>query len=172
MGEVLLYDNFLSPSDFELIQSTMMSNKKESMTFSWLWAETPSKDLHNYHLYHTFWHNNQVWTHPDYWKMIIPLIKGLNCKDIIKVRANLNTRTENIEEFYMHTDVPSSFKSKTAIYYVNSNDGYTKFEGDQKIESVANSMIVFDSNINHTGTTCTNTKRRIVINFNYYGSKD
>ena len=67
----------------------------------------------------------------------------------------------------MHTDVPSNFKSKTAVYYVNSNDGYTKFEGN-KIESVANRMIVFDSRINHTGTTCTNTKRRLVINFNYW----
>ena len=40
MGEVLLYDNFLSPSDFELIQSTMLLNKKESMSFPWLWSDT------------------------------------------------------------------------------------------------------------------------------------
>mgnify|MGYP001415441447 FL=1 len=170
-GEVLVYDDFLDPSSFELLQNTMMDNGKNSMAFPWLWSENPDRALHIYHLYHVFWHNDKVWTHPDYWKIIKPLTKALNCKKIIKIRANLTTRTKDIEEFYMHTDVPSNFKSKTAIYYVNSNDGYTKFEGN-KIESVANRMIVFDSNINHTGTTCTNTKRRLVINFNYYESSN
>ena len=48
------------------------------------------------------------------------------------------------------------------------NDGYTRFEDGTKIESVANRVAVFESNLKHCGTTCTNTKSRVVINLNYF----
>jgi hypothetical protein len=28
-------------------------------------------------------------------------------------------------------------------------------------------MVIFDSNIKHAGITCTDEKRRVVVNFNY-----
>ncbi len=57
---------------------------------------------------------------------------------------------------------------KTSIFYVNTNNGYTKFEDGTIVESVANRMVIFPANIKHTGTTCSDEKRRVVINFNYY----
>ena len=33
--------------------------------------------------------------------------------------------------------------------------------------SEENKIVTFDSDIEHTGSSCTNKKRRIVINFNY-----
>ena len=56
----------------------------------------------------------------------------------------------------------------TSIFYINTNDGYTKFEDGTKIESIANRMITFPANINHTGTSCTDEQTRVVINFNYF----
>ena len=56
----------------------------------------------------------------------------------------------------------------TSIFYVNTNNGYTKFEDGTKVESVANRMVTFSTNMKHLGTSCTNEKRRIVINFNYF----
>ena len=44
-------------------------------------------------------------------------------------------------------------------------DGYSN--GD-KVESVKNRIVIFDSNIPHTGTTVTNQQRRVVLNINYY----
>ena len=55
-----------------------------------------------------------------------------------------------------------------AIYYVNSNDGYTEFRDGTKVESIANRLAIFPSTMEHTGSTCTNTKFRCVINFNFY----
>ena len=55
-----------------------------------------------------------------------------------------------------------------AIYYVNSNDGYTEFEDGTRIETIENRLLVFDSSLWHTGSTCTNAKVRCVINFNYF----
>ena len=56
----------------------------------------------------------------------------------------------------------------TSIFYVNTNNGYTKFEDGTKVESVANRMVIFPSNMKHIGTSCTDEKTRVVINFNYF----
>ena len=47
-----------------------------------------------------------------------------------------------------------------SVYYKEAN-------GD-KVESVKNRIVIFDSNIPHTGTTVTNKQRRVVLNINYY----
>ena len=74
---------------------------------------------------------------------------------------------ENIIRHGFHVDVPTDYDSKTAILYLNTNNGYTEFENGQRVESVANRLVVFDSALKHTGTTCTDQKRRIVLNLNY-----
>ena len=51
---------------------------------------------------------------------------------------------------------------------MNTNDGYTEFEDGTKVESVANRLVTFPANLKHTGTSCTDEKTRIVINFNYF----
>ena len=56
----------------------------------------------------------------------------------------------------------------TSIFYVNTNNGYTKFEDGTKVESVANRLVSFPANKKHTGTSCTDEKTRVVINFNYF----
>ena len=57
--------------------------------------------------------------------------------------------------------------SLTAIFYINTNNGYTYFEDGQKIESIENRMVMFPSNIPHAGATCTDEDRRVVLNLNY-----
>ena len=84
----------------------------------------------------------------------------------MRVKANMNMRTPEIIEHGFHTDGTSSCTA--AIYYVNTNDGYTAFEDGTKVESIANRLVVFNTQTKHTGTTCTNAKFRCVINFNYY----
>lgn len=58
---------------------------------------------------------------------------------------------------------------KTAIFYINTNNGYTKFNIKKKIvKSKANRLVKFPAKIKHTGTTCTDKDERIVLNINYY----
>jgi len=73
-----------------------------------------------------------------------------------------------------HSDLNHDFEEDvashwtTAILYMNTNNGYTKFEDGTKVESVANRMITFPANMKHSGTSCTDEKTRVVINFNYF----
>jgi hypothetical protein len=98
---------------------------------------------------------------------LTPFIDNLKPKALVRIKCNLTTRTHEIIEHGYHTDQPFS-NFKTGIYYLNDNNGYTKFEDGSKVESVANRYVEFDGNILHTGTTCTNSNYRIVINFNYF----
>ena len=99
---------------------------------------------------------------------VIPIIKRLNIRSLIRVKANLNPRTVFHRNGGYHTDFASAGPHKTAIFYVNTNNGYTKFKKGGKVKSVANRMVIFDSELEHDGITCTDEKRRVVINFNYY----
>jgi hypothetical protein len=56
-------------------------------------------------------------------------------------------------------------KINTGILYINTNNGYTKFKNGKKIKSKKNQYVEFDSKLEHTGSTCTDEDRRIVINF-------
>ena len=56
---------------------------------------------------------------------------------------------------------------ETCIFYINNCNGYTKFKNNQIITSEENKLIQFDSKLEHTGSSCTDEKRRIVLNINY-----
>ena len=93
----------------------------------------------------------------------------LGIKTIKRIKANLNLQTPEIITHGFHVDDPTlKNPAHNAIYYVNSNDGYTLFEDGTKIESVENRLVIFNSLLKHTGTSCTDEKLRCVVNFLYY----
>jgi len=101
-------------------------------------------------------------------KLIIPIIQKMNVKGLMEVRANFMTNKNKRYESEWHTD--RKFDCKTAIYYVNTNNGYTILDKDEQINIPCkeNSMLIFDSDILHKAVSQTDNERRIVINFNYF----
>ena len=83
-----------------------------------------------------------------------------------RIKANLTTRTPNIQEHGMHTDDVQP-NGTTGIFYLNTCDAYTKFKNGVKVKNEKNKYVEFDSSLKHAGTSCTNKKRKVVINFNY-----
>jgi len=95
-----------------------------------------------------------------------PFRLKLKVNNFLRVKANLTTKTNKIVEHGMHTDTDES-KGKTGIFYLNTCNGYTKLENGEKIISKKNRYLEFDCNTKHSGSSCTDEKRRVVINFNY-----
>ena len=52
------------------------------------------------------------------------------------------------------------------MLYLNDNDGYTEFREDV-VNSVSNTAVIFDTNLEHRGVPSTDT-RRLVLNINYF----
>ncbi|MEC9064745.1 MAG: 2OG-Fe(II) oxygenase [Pseudomonadota bacterium] len=94
-------------------------------------------------------------------------LRQLGVRNLYRIKANLNPRTFFHRKTGYHVDMERWGPHQTAVYYVNSNNGYTEFKKGGKVKSVSNRIVIFDSNLEHTGVTCTDEKRRVVINFNY-----
>ena len=153
-----IIDNFLETTEFNNINKTFhLSN------FPWYFM--PFK-VHegddNYQFYHLFIAKGKVLS--KHFDILHPVLKKLGVKEIIRIKANLTLKQKEHIKSDMHID----FKDcKTAIFYLNTNNGYTLFDKGDKIHSQENRIVEFDSNLKHCAVDHTDTKYRIVINFNY-----
>ena len=87
---------------------------------------------------------------------------------VLRIKANMYTNTGKSEAIGVHTDFPGLTKPDTyvtMVYQVNGNNGATVV-GDRVIPSKANQLVAFDGTCEHYGTTQTDEKVRIVVNFN------
>ena len=90
---------------------------------------------------------------------------------LLRIKANLLYKTSKIIKHGYHTDFEPDLNNKTSIFYVNTNNGYTSFKNGRKVKSKENTLVEFDSKLEHSGTTCTDKEYRMIINFNYYKKK-
>ena len=170
--KVEVYDDFLDDEKFRWVQREMLGS-----SFNWHLSTVldPKVDtvdcnqLENIQFSNWMYHGLEPGG-PEY-GIVEPFISDprLGITALVRIKANLTMRTPKVITHGFHKDGKCHHTS--AIYYVNSNDGYTEFEDGTQIESVENRLLVFDSQISHTGSTCTNARVRCVINFNYYTSK-
>ena len=97
-----------------------------------------------------------------------PLLKRLNPYYLLRIKANLRPKSHRIIHSQFHIDLGENTGQKTAIYYLNTNNGYTLFErGSTRVDSIANRLVIFDGSERHCGTSCTDQKLRMVLNINY-----
>ena len=76
-----------------------------------------------------------------YSELIPPLLDKLKAAAIIKIKANLNTKTQEIIEHGYHVDHPYS-SGKTSILYLNTCNGYTAFEDGTIVNSIKNRIVI------------------------------
>ena len=159
MSEIKIIKDCLSKEDFANIKNTLFSDY-----FAWYLNLGVNEALDNYTQFTHVFFNNYI-QNSNLLDNLKPIINILNPLALIRVKANLLTKTEKIIKHGFHVD--QNFKCTTAIFYVNNNNGYTEFENGKKIYSEENKLVIFDTFLKHTGTTCTDTNQRIVINFNF-----
>ena len=153
-------DDFLNSDDYESVRRMVM----EDSSFQWMYSEGVDTSDDGYHqLCHIFY--SQFEPKSPFFYNLAPIINELRPISIVRIKANLNMKTSEREEYSFHTDVDNCI---TAIYYVNTNDGYTRFEDGTTVDSVENRMVIFDSNTLHAGCSPTDELRRCLINFNYF----
>lgn len=176
-----IYDN-LVPEDYFLRMQHLMVNGAGAVDskgnfFEWMWSANKARGQEEEHPYN-FQFVHMFYGGSDYefrvisrhWDMIIPMLDHFKARTLFRVKANLTTRTPERFTYSMHKDVnlPKDVPFKTAIFYLNTNDGKTIFEDTgEEIDSVANRLLVFDGHRRHAGTSSTDVKNRVVINFNF-----
>ncbi len=163
-------DHAIYYEKFEIISRKLMSAQ-----FPWYWSENVNEindrntvGLDDFQFTHLFYAEEVKDEKSLYYDILTPLIELLNPKHLIRIKANLITKNNQIIEHGFHTDNGLKYlDALTAIYYVNNNNGYTVFKNGVKVNSVANRLLVFPAIQEHSGTTCTDSKNRVIINFNF-----
>jgi|TARA_R100001086_G_scaffold241767_1_gene168915 hypothetical protein len=160
-----IYKNFLPQETFQGIKRIIAGPD-----FPWYFnnevISLPGKNPH-FQFVHTFYTQDKE--NSTLIELLAPIIQKFKPLTLLRVKANLLTRTEKHVEHGYHVDYSSSKSAKitTGIFYLNTNNGYTKFKNGKKIKSIENTFVEFKADEQHTGASCTDEKSRIVINFNY-----
>lgn len=170
-NDIKILDNFLDEHSFNTIKDLLMGT---NFVFPWYYMDSvvisspeEKSDPDTYQFSHMFFDISQGGVSSPFFNTLQPLLDKLEVKTILRVKSNLLTKNENPKYFKYHVDVTYP-TTKTAIYYINTNNGSTIFETGLEVQSIANRAVIFDSNIMHTGKCCSDESVRVLINFNYF----
>ena len=160
---IKIIDNFLSEQNFNILKDIILGNN-----FDWYYNNyIDSRDRPNkkFQFIHFIFNNNCKGSNFNLIQPILNIIKPIS---LVRIKANLLTKTNDIIINEFHKDFNNVNNLTTAIFYINTCNGYTLFKDGTKINSIANRFISFNSQLEHTGTSCTDENIRVVINFNYF----
>tara|TARA_R100000388_G_scaffold44782_1_gene34114 strand:+ start:1826 stop:2311 length:486 start_codon:yes stop_codon:yes gene_type:complete len=157
-------DNFLNPVDFKVISDQILG---PDFTWTYWHQVTDDNDVKDY--------RNSMFTHIAFetiqrstaCEILSSFLNDarLQVNGLKRIKINSYPWTPQVYEHAAHEDYP--FPHRGALLNLTTCDGYTAIE-NQKIPSVANRVILFDSTKTHYGTTTSNSKRRVIVNLNYF----
>lgn len=164
-----IIDNCLSDEDYNNLKNKIISGD-----FPWHLAPIVTSETEKLKLTSSYYFTHMIWesyTIDPNAHILGKVLELLDCKAVIRIKANLYPSTENIEYHQSHCDL--DYEHKGAILYLNTNNGFTVLQGendgeDVLVESIDNRLLLFDAHKPHYSTTCTDQKCRININFNYF----
>lgn len=170
INTIEIIDNALDKEAFDLIVSTVKSSffswyyKTESTQKGSTMADT-ADSYYGYQFTHMLYFD-QVPMSEHFQNLMIPVLNKLNCFSLVRMSVNFMPPMQENKLQGFHTDSPTICKS--AILYLNTNNGKTVFQNGEEIESVANRLVVFDSNLEHSGMTTTDLCGRYVLNVLFF----
>ena len=160
-------DDFLSPTEYEQVSSYILGT-----SIQWKFNNRKVREG-----------DGQIqFTHRCFEPQRFPVAKERTMKELdpiwaklslyhkldvmLRIKINMEPKTAEHVKSLLHTD--TNQYNKTSIYYVNTNNGYTRFKDGTRVDSIANRMVIFDAQTMHGGVTCTDEHVRVVINTNYF----
>ena len=165
-------DNFLPKEEFKLLQNFMLGEDCPWYFNNFTtWRPENGIDAaeaafrEGCKFTHTFWREMEG-PSSSYYKKLLPLLDVCGAKHVVKIKANLLLKTPQVIPHVFHVD--TNVDCTTVVYYLNTCDGFTHFEDGNKIETVENRAVIFNSQIPHGGSTTSNADNRVVLNINIH----
>jgi hypothetical protein len=166
---MIVKDNFLDKETFEHIKKRIFATN-----FPW-YAQNFSdySNDNNPQLQHLLFDNNII--NSEDFLLFETLYEKLGVISMIRVKVLMTLKYEGLDNIF-HTDIEAlvkkhkkKIKSKTAIFYLNTNDGGTEFEDKQIVTSKENRIVIFNSDVKHrTIKHTTGYPYRYLVNINYF----
>lgn len=156
-----IIDNFLPEHMFSNIHNLIVNEQ-----FPWFFVDgiANKHDKSDSYFVHTFYQYNQP--NSPFYEPLSELVKFLDAKSMIRMRAIRYIGKETLIEHATHIDF--DFPHKSMVLYLNDNDGFTRIEDKETVQSVRNRALLHDGGIQHNSTNCTNKDYRLVLTVNYF----
>tara|TARA_B100001175_G_scaffold76645_1_gene64031 strand:- start:684 stop:1175 length:492 start_codon:yes stop_codon:yes gene_type:complete len=158
-------DNFLPDDYYEHLYNLITDTK-----FSWMYqnqvastGEDPRANLDHYYFVHSLFYEYQI--ESPLYDNFVHLFKLLNVQFLFRARVLLYVNQGKQIIHDRHVDHGES--CKTALVYMNSNDGFTEFETGERVDSIKNRLLLFDGSVSHSSSTPTDTKDRMLLSVTY-----
>ena len=158
-----IIDNFLDQDYFEYISGNVLS-----CNFPWLYesrvahlGEDKDKD---YYFTHRLYEDFEA--RSSFFNELLQFFELLKVKSLIRARALLYVNQG--EQIIHDKHIDFNYEHKTALYYLNTNNGFTELEDGTRVESIANRLVIFDGSKPHNSSTCTDAKVRSLLSINYF----
>ena len=164
---IKIIDNFLNKTDFRNLKNNIFDQDKESV-FPWfLQSFKVNKQDNQMQFTHVFYYNNSI--NSNYFNTLQPILNKIKVKALYRIKANITFKTNKVIPYEYHTDFNNGdVVGKVGVFYLHTTNCPTFFKNGKKVNCVENRMVIFPSNIEHTGSTHTDSKIRGVINFNWF----
>lgn len=161
---IRITDGFLTTPVFTVMQNVFLGAE-----IPWYYNKGINKplvgnDLTDYQFTHKIYENNRVCS--ETFELMQPILNGIGVRSLVRIKANLSPKTETQQSYGLHCD--TDFECLTAIMYLNTTNGYTVFENGERVDGIENRLAVFNSQLRHGGTSCTDSQVRVVLNINYF----
>jgi hypothetical protein len=172
MSEIEIIDDFLEEEKFNKLYDYMTSGALPWTLGNGVIDTTNDTvicdDKYNFQFVHMFYHTPCDISPQG--EILDDLLEKIDPTVLVRIKANLNPVTDEIIEHGFHIDIQPGQMANittTAIFYLNTNNGYTLFEDGTRISNIANRFVSFPGYMRHTGTTCTDQRYRLILNMNY-----
>tara|TARA_R100001244_G_scaffold17272_2_gene18650 strand:+ start:339 stop:821 length:483 start_codon:yes stop_codon:yes gene_type:complete len=155
-----IYKNFINKKNFNKINCALLSDY-----FPWYYKphQVLTSKKNSSYMSHHFVINGK--TNSNQFFLLEPILNKLKPKKILNIRANLCLKRPSRCDWHVDK-FTDNLTHKTAIYYVNTNNGYTEFK-NKKVKCIQNQIVIFDAYLKHRAKIQTDKDMRVVINFNY-----
>ena len=168
--KIEIVDNFLSSYNSNILIKTLNGTKMGHGCFQWAFMNDMNYESYvgNYYFNHVLVVNYEV-IDSHWMPLFIPLLDKLKIalSNVYRLKVNLYTRTQRRVHHSSHKDYNPNEGFRTALYYVNTNNGVTIFDGKRTVKSIENRIALFDGSNKHHSTTPTDCNYRSTINIDY-----
>ena len=168
--DIEIVDNFLSSYHSDILIQTLDGKLEGQGRFPWFFNNDLNgvERMGNYYFTSSLIHDNNVldfnWI--SFFNPLLSKLK-LTVSDVNRLKLNLYPGTQRMVHHASHMDYRPNSGLRTCLYYVNTNNGFTIFDGKRKIRSKKNRAILFDGSNKHHSTTPTDCNYRCSVNIDY-----
>jgi len=168
-----IIDDFLSEQDYTHLNDLLFFPNGDSKLLLRYSADVNGSSKPDQFYFARIFVNNKVEEFEGSTAYIDPIMyelkRRINRKLLVsRAKLNLFTRTQTNIGMGMHVDLDDTNTYETIIYYVNDNNGGTRFGDGTFIEQKKNRALIIYGQELHESVTQTDTNIRVNINVNYW----